>query len=254
MGPTRGIHVITLYVFGPQFDLSDPSPFVMKSEMLLKIAGLEYRTDTTGFNKAPKGKLPYINDGGTIVPDSTFIRRHIETKYKYDYDKNLSKTDKAIAWAFEKMCEEHLYWAFMRERWIDKRNFEAGPKKFFNKMPTLIRPMIVSMVLGQVKKNLKAHGMGRHTRDEILWLAQKDIDSIAEFLGDKPYFMGAQPTGVDATIFAFVTGALCPGYETPLRTAAERHPNLVKYRDRLRAQYYATANGKTARRPMEANA
>lgn len=41
-----------------------PSPFVTKAEVLLKMAGLSYRTDITGLRKAPKGKLPYIEDDG----------------------------------------------------------------------------------------------------------------------------------------------------------------------------------------------
>ena len=65
--------MIILYTFGPYFDLPDPSPFVMKAEVLLKMADLPYETDTGGFNKAPKGKLPYISDDGEIVADSTFI-------------------------------------------------------------------------------------------------------------------------------------------------------------------------------------
>lgn len=63
--------MITLYSFGPGFGLPDPSPFVTKAEVLLKMAELPYRSDTTGFKKAPKGKLPYIDDGGEIISDST---------------------------------------------------------------------------------------------------------------------------------------------------------------------------------------
>ena len=73
--------MITLYTFGPAFGLPDPSPFVTKAEVLLKMAGLSYRTDTNGLSKAPKGKLPYIDDDGGRVADSTFIRWHIEKKY-----------------------------------------------------------------------------------------------------------------------------------------------------------------------------
>src|SRR5438445_637107 len=76
--PQTGVPaVITLYNFGPGFGLPDPSPFVMKVETLLKMAKLPYRTDTTGFAKAPKGKIPYIEDDGVVVPDSTFIRWHL---------------------------------------------------------------------------------------------------------------------------------------------------------------------------------
>ena len=70
--------MIILYTFGPYFGLPDPNPFVRKAEVLLKMADLPYETDTTAFNKAPKGKLPYINDDGEITADSTFIRLRIE--------------------------------------------------------------------------------------------------------------------------------------------------------------------------------
>jgi glutathione S-transferase len=69
-------------------------------------------------------------------------------------------------------------------------------------------------------------------------LATRDIDSIANYLGQNPYFMGAEPSGVDATIFAFAAGVLCPLFETPLRTAAERHENLKRYVGRMTARYY----------------
>ena len=82
--------MITLYSFGPAFGLPDPSPFVMKAEVLLKMAGLSYRADTKGLRGAPKGKLPYIEDDGERIADSTFIRWHIEKKYGFDFDRGLS--------------------------------------------------------------------------------------------------------------------------------------------------------------------
>jgi hypothetical protein len=78
--------MITLYTFGPYFGLPDGSPFVIKAMLLLKFAGLEYSENRGGYGKAPKGKLPYINDGGLIVADSTFVRFHIEKKYGFDFD------------------------------------------------------------------------------------------------------------------------------------------------------------------------
>jgi len=79
--------MITLYTFGPYFGLPDPSPFVMKAEMLLKLSNREYQTNTRGFPRAPKGKLPYIEDGGTIIADSTLIRMHLERRHAVDFDR-----------------------------------------------------------------------------------------------------------------------------------------------------------------------
>src|SRR5262245_8225744 len=102
--------MITLYTFGPAWGLPDTSPFVMKGEMLLKLAGLPYQPNTRGFFRAPKRKLPYIDDDGTIVADSTLIRMHLEQRHRIDFDRGLSAKDRGIAWVTEKMLEDHLYW------------------------------------------------------------------------------------------------------------------------------------------------
>jgi glutathione S-transferase len=230
--------MITLYAFGPGFGLPDPSPFVTKAEMLLKMAGEPFRIDTSGFRKAPKGKLPYIDDDGTKIADSTFIRRHLETKYGIDFDKGLSTEQRAVAWAFEKMAEDHLYWTLLDARWLDDANFAKGPAKFFERIPAPLRPVVVAIVRRSVRKRTKAHGMGNHTQSEIIALGTRSIDAIADYLGAKAFFMSNEPTAVDATMFAFVAGALCPHFETPLRTAAERHDNLRRYVGRITARFY----------------
>ena len=230
--------MITLYTFGPAFGLPDPSPFVMKAETLLKMAKLPYRMDTSGFSKAPKGKLPYIEDDGVVIADSTFIRWHLEKKYRVDFDQGLDAAQRATAWAFEKMLEDNLYWVIVHDRWADDANFRKGPIRFFDKVPAPIRPLIVMMIRRKVRGALHGHGLGRHADDEILALGTKSIDAAADFLGDKPFFFGAEPTGVDATAFAVVAGMLCPHFTSRARTAAERHENLRRYVGRMTARFY----------------
>jgi glutathione S-transferase len=230
--------MITLYTFGPAFGLPDPSPFVTKAEVLLKMAGLAYRIDNTGFRRAPKGKLPYIDDTEERVADSTFIRWHLENKYQIDFEKGLSAEQRAIGWAFEKMVEDNLYWALVDARWFDEANFAKGPMQFFRQIPAPVRPLMIAFIRRRLKRTLYGQGMGRHNLAEIVALGTRSIAAIAEFLGTKPFFIGSEPTGVDATIFAFVAGTLCPHFDTPLRTAAERHNNLRSYVGRMTARYY----------------
>lgn len=230
--------MITLYGFGPAFGIPDPSPFVIKVEVLLKMAGLAFRTNTNGLTKAPKRKLPFIDDGGTIVSDSTFIRWYIEKTYGFDFDSALSAEQRAAAWAFEKMAEEHLYWGIVHARWMDDANFDRGPRKFFKSVPAPLRPVAIAFIRRRVRGMLYAQGFGRHSGEEVALLAIRSIDAIADYLGNKPFFMGAEPAGVDATIFGFLCGTLCRPFETPLRTAAERHENLRHYIGRMAARYY----------------
>ncbi|BAQ15943.1 glutathione S-transferase family protein [Methyloceanibacter caenitepidi] len=230
--------MITLYTFGPAFGLPDMSPFVMKAEMLLKLAGLVYGTDTTGFSKAPKGKLPYIDDDGAVVADSTFIRRHIEQKYGIDFDRGLDAEQRAIAWAFERMFEDHVYWAFLHARWVDDENFNRGPRVFFQRLPMPMRLIVPRVARRQMKAQVMGQGIGRHSDAEIVELGTRSLDAAAAFLGEKTYMMGEEPGGLDATAFAFLTHALCPVFETPLRTGAERHDNVKAYVGRMAERYF----------------
>ena len=230
--------MITLYGFGPAFGFPDPSPFVTKAEMLLKLSGQPYRVEAGDLKKSPKGKIPYIDDDGRRIGDSTFIRLHLEKTYNIDFYRPLDATGRATAWAFEKMTEDHLYWFGVHDRWADDANFARGPVKFFERAPALIRPIVVAMVRRGIRKALHAQGTGRHAPGEMVQLATRDIDALADFLADKPYFMGLEPTGADATMFPFIASAFCPVFVSPMRDAAERHDNLRRYAGRMAAQYF----------------
>ncbi|MFJ4289877.1 glutathione S-transferase C-terminal domain-containing protein [Cupriavidus sp. NPDC089707] len=238
--------MITLYTFGPAFGLPDASPFVTKAEMLLKLAGLPYHARPGSLRRAPKGKLPYLDDMGRIVADSTMIRWHIEKTYHIDFDAGLSPAERGVAWAAEKLMEDHLYWAVARVRWLDQANFDRGPAQFFRGVPAPVRGLAERLVRYKVKKTLWGQGLGRHSDEELVALASKGITSIADILGDKRYLMGDKPCGADATLFAFAGSLLCPVFDTPIRTAAEGHVNLVAYMERMRAEFYPEFAPKTA--------
>jgi glutathione S-transferase len=230
--------MITLYKFGPYFGLPDPSPFVMKAELLLKLAGLPYAVDLKGFGKAPKGKLPYIRDDGETIADSTFIRLHIERKYGFDFDAGLSAEQKGLAWAIEKMCEDHLYWIVVEARWCDDANFARGPAQFFDRAPALVRPLIKTFIRRSLRRTLRGQGLGRHNASELAELGRRDVAALSAILGDKPFLFGPAPCGADATVAAFAIASLSTLFVTPVREAAESHANLVAYVQRALKRFY----------------
>jgi len=230
--------MITLYTFGPAFGLPDPSPFVMKAQMLLKLAGLPYQENTRGFLRAPKGKLPFIEDDGTIVADSTLIRLHLEQKHGIDFDRALGTRDRGIAWATEKMLEDHLYWVMVYWRWMKDDNFERGPANFFKRAPALIRPLAKWKVRRKVRHTLHAHGIGRHTETEMTAMSDRTFEALSRVLGENRYLMGDKSCGADATAFAFIAGALCKVFESPAHAKARALPNLNAYCDRMMSEFY----------------
>lgn len=230
--------MITLYTFGPMFGLPDPSPFVMKALVLLKMSGLPFATDTGGFSKAPKGKLPYLRDGDAVVADSTLIRWHLERAHGIDFDAGYGPAETALGWAVEKMLEDHLYWAVVEARWCDDANFSRGPARFFEAVPAPVRPLVTALIRRKVRGASRGHGMGRHGRTEIEALGLRSIAALADLLGDKPYLLGSTVAGADATAYGFVAATLCPVFETPLRDAVAGRANLVAYERRMRARYF----------------
>lgn len=230
--------MIKLYTFGPLHDLPDGSPFVIKAMILLKMAGLPYQERAGGPHKAPKGKLPFIEDDGDVIADSTFIRFHIEHKYGVDFDAGLSLHDRAIAWAVEKMCEEHLYWAQVHTMWMDDGNFARGMSSYFGMVPGFVRPLVTKIMRGKVAKNLKSQGFGRHAREDLEKLAIRDVEALAALLGDKPYLMGEEPTAVDAIVFAQLAAFTAPWVDSPIGLATKKYGILVDYVTRMRQRFF----------------
>jgi glutathione S-transferase len=236
--PTEDVAMITLYNFGPYFGLPEPSPYVMKTEIQLRMAGLAYVKDRSGFMKAPKGKLPYIDDAGEIVADSTFIRAHIERKYGFDFDHGLDKTERAEGWAIERMVEDHLVWAATYMRWCIPENFAIGPSHFFDQLPEAIRDQVRQQALAKTQNAMQCQGTGRHALEEIVTLGTRSLDALSALLGNRPWLMGEQPCGTDATMTGALAMLLTPAIDSPLRRNALGFANLTAYADRAMARFY----------------
>lgn len=99
--------------------------------MLFKMLGLEHNTVIADITKAPKKKLPYITDNRKTVPDSSFIKMHLEEQHRVDFSGGYAEADLTKGWALEKMLEEHLYWLIVYTRWEVDENFDKGPRSFF---------------------------------------------------------------------------------------------------------------------------
>lgn len=198
--------MITLYGFGEGFGLPEISPYVTKTEVQLRMAGLGYVKAQAAPMASPKGQLPWIEDDGEAIADSHFIRLHLERKYGVDFDEGLSASERAQAWAIERMVENHFGWT--------------------------------NAALRQVGDGGRAVGIGRHSEAELLALGVRSLSAMAALLGRKPFLMGSRPTGVDAAAFGMLAGVMTPYFDGPLRRRAMGFENLVAYVDRMMAGAY----------------
>lgn len=230
--------MIILYAAGEGFGLPEVSPYVTKTEVQLRMAGLAYRKEGAMPETSPKGQLPWIDDHGVRVADSTFIRAHLEKAYGFDLDAGLDAAQRGQAWAIERMVENHLGWTGAWARFFIPDNFDKGPRHWFDWAPEDQRDDLCGDLLEQVHANLRAVGIGRHNADEVVELGVTSLQALSAMLGDKPYLFGSRPVGVDATVFAILAQFLTPWFDSELRRRAEGFGNLVAYVDRMMARYY----------------
>jgi hypothetical protein len=75
---TAAVHrPIKLFQFPRMFDIPNLSPFCFKLETWLRIAGVPYEVVATPDpRKGPKGKLPFIEDAGVRIADTSIIVDH----------------------------------------------------------------------------------------------------------------------------------------------------------------------------------
>ncbi|HEV2430640.1 MAG TPA: Tom37 metaxin N-terminal-like domain-containing protein, partial [Burkholderiales bacterium] len=96
---TRALHrPIKLFQFPRMFGIPNVSPFCCKLETWLRIARVPYEiVDTPDPRKGPKGKLPFIEDAGVRIGDTSLIVDHLVRTRGVDPDARLNASQRAIA-------------------------------------------------------------------------------------------------------------------------------------------------------------
>ena len=231
--------MIKVHQFAPAFGLPNASPFCMKLETYLRMAGLAFELVNDGnVMKAPKGKLPYIEDEGQVVSDTQFIIEHLKAKHGDPLDASMTAGERALATAFQRLLEEDLYWAVVHTRWIDDAGWAKTREAFFDTLPPPLRWILPPLARRGLRAELRGHGMGRHDVAEIHAIACRDVDALADWLDDKPYLLGEQPRSIDASAYAFLANLLWAPVESPIRRHAQARPVLEAYCQRMKARYF----------------
>lgn len=223
-----------LYQYPAAFGLPCPSPFCSKAEILLKMTGVDYVDHRVSDpRKGPKGKLPAMEIDGRLIGDSELIRFELEKRTGMDLDAGLTPQERAVSHAMARMIEERFYWAIVYARWMDDDSFGVIRKAFFSSMPPVLRNIVPVIARRQVRGYLNGHGLGRHSREEIMAFGILDIEALAVQLGEKDWMMGAEPTSLDATAWAHIANIAVPEHDgSPLRQAVLGNERLMAYVDR----------------------
>src|SRR5262245_64264757 len=89
---------LKLFQFPRMFAIPNLSPFCCKLETWLRLAQIPYEAvDTPDPRKAPKGKLPFIEDAGVRIADSSLIVDYLAKTRRADLDMHRGPSQRALA-------------------------------------------------------------------------------------------------------------------------------------------------------------
>jgi glutathione S-transferase len=229
---------IKLFQFPRMFGIPNLSPFCCKLETWLRIARVRYEVvDTPDPRKGPKGKLPFIEDAGIRIADSSLIIDHLVKSRGVDPNAHLNDSQRAIALLVQRTLEEHYAFVLAYTHLVREEGLQHTRARF-DSVPAIIRPLVDSLVRRRIIKVLWQQGIYRHSHEEIVEAALRDWRAVLTVMSDGPFFFGDEPTGVDAIVFGVLATSVLTPIESPIRDFLRSQPSLVDYADRMRARFF----------------
>ena len=123
------------------------------------------------------GKSPWITFNKKDIADSQisleFILQQMPEK---DISAHLTPEQKAVARGFRAVLEDHLYFCILVDRWIlGDRDFLIN--ELFGRLPfpSFLTKIGMGLIGSQMKKQAIGQGMGRHSKEEVYDMAEKDV-------------------------------------------------------------------------------
>jgi glutathione S-transferase len=137
-----------------------------------------------------------------------------------DLDAGLTLVEYSISLAFRRMIKENTYWGAAEHRFGIEENWQRYrvlvAQALFPEAPLEVSEPFAEEFCKTMRSQMQAHGIGRHTHEEISQIICADFQALSDFLADKPFFMGDQPTSLDATAYGYIGTFMQPRYESPI--------------------------------------
>ncbi|CAG9781993.1 unnamed protein product [Diatraea saccharalis] len=240
--------VVYLYQFSRTPLLPSTSPYCLKVETWLRLAGIKYENvPHMAKYRSKKGQLPFVELNGEEIADSAFIIKELSEKYNKDLDAALTPEQRVVAHAMISMIENHLSWVILwwRAKYPDSviKGYQVNLQNALNtRLPNPILNFCYKLTSGRKgMKKAKAHGIGVHSQEEIIEFGKNDLRVLSDYLSDRPFFFGDEPTLLDVVAFSNLAQLQFLDKEVthPLRDAMnESFPNLVGLVSRIKERAF----------------
>lgn len=112
-------------------------------------------------------------------------------------------------------------------------------EKLFRDYSTPMKYILLKLTQRTIRGYLHAHGIGRHTEEELYGIAERDLRAVSAYLGQKMFLFGDKPCLTDAAIFGIVGPFIWEIPESPQGVLITKElTNLVEHAKRMKEMYF----------------
>lgn len=211
--------------------------------VLLQMSGQTWqRKNLADPAKMPYARLPVLQMGEDLIPDSEFIEDWL-TRQGANFYPGLGAKEIAVGQAIIRMVEESLRLALVHDRWLDQGCWNHLWPIFFATVPWFLRRVVSGKVRKSVKAGLMSNGIARLSPQDRLRKAGKDLDVLRQIIGTNSFMLGKVATAVDAAVLPVLSMIDRLPVETDLTRLLRSHECVAGYLRNGRATLYSGLPG-----------
>lgn len=230
--------MLTLHQTPRAWNAPNISPFCTKLETYLRMADIPYEIAPGNFpfQKAPKGKVPYILFEGRLLSDSSRIIALLKERLGDTVDAHLTEVQRDRGHLLQRMLEEGTYWALLHQRWVDDASFELLRRTVFDSaLSAPLRWIAPDLIRRRILTALYMQGTSRQEPEVVLQTARRDLEVVSRLLGEGPYLFGERPSSFDAVLYG-ITSSI---WKTPFGERFGPAPdNVAAHLERMHQRYF----------------
>ena len=220
--------MLTLFSYPSLFGAADNNPYGLKVFAFLKLCNVPFRHEhVMDAQAAPRGQLPYLQDGEKKIGDSDAIVAHVRQLFSLTIDDALTAAQADMHLLVRRMLDD-LYWVMSYSRWKDDRFWPLFRDAFLQSYPSVS----IAGLEGARAYNFERYryqGIGRYEPADAYARGVADLQALARLVPAAGFVFGASPCSLDAALYGFIANIHFFTIDTPLRRCVAAHPNLVSH-------------------------
>ncbi|KAJ3326962.1 hypothetical protein HDU76_012470 [Blyttiomyces sp. JEL0837] len=128
-----------------------------------------------------------------------------------------------------------VYW-----RWLVPANTPFLNEKILPSVPWPIRWLVIFFTRRRAQRSLWAGGMGRHSREQLLAMADEFVTALSALLGLDDFMMGTEePTSLDCAAYGVLANMLlCDLPDNEFARKLFARPNLIRFVRKMTAGWF----------------